>query len=130
MSGDHDDVPPVVRLERWDGDWSADDPFADLRADVVTYGHVDPLATVHGLSDATGIPVGALVRYVLARWAAGGSEALLELGISGVDHLVRIVEDAEVAATDATRLEAYHAMRVVVGWLRAGAEPPDADPGP
>jgi hypothetical protein len=82
---------PVVRLERWDGDWPADDPFAGLKADVAGYGHLDVLQTLRGLSEASGIPVGALVRYVLARWASGGNEAVLELGISGVDHLARIV---------------------------------------
>lgn len=116
---------PVVRLERWDGGGAVDDDgFADLRADVAAYGHLDPLATLRGLSDASGIPVGALARYVLARWAAGGSEGLLELGVSGVDHLVRIIEDAEVAGTDAARLEAYDAVRGVVGWLRAGLDEP------
>ncbi len=114
-----DEDDPTVTLRRWRGAWSDDDPFADLKADVTAYGHVDPLSTVRGLSEASGIPVGALVGYVLARWAAGGSEALLELGTSGVDHLVRLVEDAEVADTDEARLVAYHAVRGVVDWLRA-----------
>jgi hypothetical protein len=109
-------------------DGPPEDPFADLRADVATYAHADPLVTLRGLSDASGIPVVALVRYVLARWASGGSEGLLELGVSGVDHLVRILDDAEAAGTDAARLEAYHAVRGVVGWLRAGLDEPDAGP--
>ncbi len=116
------DPSPVVRLGRWDGDWSDDDPFAGLKADVAAYGHLDPLATLRGLSDASGIPVGALARYVLARWAAGGNEALLELGVSGVDHLARAVADAEAAGSDAARLRAYDTVREVVAWLRAGAE--------
>jgi hypothetical protein len=113
------DEPPLVALDRWDGEWADDDAFADLKADVAAYGHLDPLATLVSLSAASGIPVGALVRYVLARWASGGNEALLELGTSGVDHLVRIIDDAEVAATDQARLEAYHAIRSVIDWLRA-----------
>ncbi len=113
---------PEVVLERWDGSWSADDPFAGLKADVAAYSHLDPLATLRGLSDATGIPVGALARYVLARWASGGNEALLELGVSGVDHLARAVADAEAAGTDDARLRAYEVVREVVAWLRADPE--------
>ncbi|MFA9429762.1 DUF6027 family protein [Egicoccus sp. AB-alg2] len=112
---------PTVRLERWDGP-AGDDAFAGLRADVAAYGHLDPLVTVRGLSEVSGLPVGALVRYVLARWAAGGNEAVLELGVSGVDHLARLVARAEQAGDDRARLSAYHGMREVVAWLRAGVE--------
>jgi hypothetical protein len=121
----HDDgAPPAggapsVELVRWDGDWAHDDPFADLKADVASYGHLDPLATLRGLSEASGVPVGALVRYVLARWASGGNDAVLELGTSGVDHLVRLIEAAEVADSDTARLEAYAGVRAIVEWLRA-----------
>jgi hypothetical protein len=120
---------PVVRLERWEGDWPADDPFAGLKADVAGYGHLDVLATLQGLSDASGIPVGALVRYVLARWASGGNEAVLELGVSGIDHLVRIVGDAEAVDTDEARLRAYTAIAEVVSWLRAGLDDPTRGSG-
>ena len=116
------DDDPAVRLERFDGDWPADDAFAGLKADVAAYGHLDALATVRGLSDASGVPVGALVHYVLARWASGGSDAILELGISGVDHLERLIANAEVAGTDAARLEAYAGIRDVIAWLRAGTD--------
>lgn len=112
-------VEPVT-LERWSGDWDDDDPFAGLKADVVAYRHLDPLATLRGLSEASGVPVGALVRYVLARWASGGNDALLELGTSGVDHLARVVAEAEAADTDEARLVAYAAVRDLVRWLRAG----------
>jgi hypothetical protein len=116
------DPEPAVRLARWDGTWTADDPFAGLKADVAAYGHLDPLATLRGLSEASGVPVGALARYVLARWAAGGSEGLLELGTSGVDHLARAVEEAETADTDEARLLAWATIRDVVRWLRAGLD--------
>jgi hypothetical protein len=113
---------PTVELERWDGAWVEDDPFAGLKADVAAYGHLDPLETLRGLSAACGVPTGALVRYVLARWAAGGNEALLELGVSGVDHLARAVAEAEAAGTDEARLHAYATVREVVAWLRAGLD--------
>jgi hypothetical protein len=112
-------TPPPVTLERWTGTWDDDDPFAGLKADVVAYGHLDPLETVRGLAEASGVPVGVLVRYVLARWATGGSDAVLELGVSGVDHLARAVEEAEEADTDEARLAAYAVVRDVVRWLRA-----------
>ena len=125
MSSDPDPDPvETVRLDRWDGPAGADD-FAGLRADVAAYGHLDPLATVRGLADASGLPVGALVRYVLARWASGGNEAVLELGVSGVDHLARLVAEAEREDTDAARLQAYDGMCEVVAWLRAGVTEPD-----
>ncbi len=116
------DADPTVRLERWDGSWEPGDAFAGLRADVVAYGHLDPLATLEGLARVTGIPVGALARYVLARWAAGGAEGVLELGVSGVDHLHRLVAEAEAAGTDEARLAAYAGVRDVVAWLRAGLD--------
>jgi hypothetical protein len=112
----------AVTLERWTGTWHDEDPFAALKADVVAYGHLDPLATLRGLAEASGVPVGALVRYVLARWATGGNEAVLELGVSGVDHLARTVAAAEQADTDEARLAAYTTVRDVVGWLRAGTD--------
>ncbi len=110
----------TVRLERWDGTWSDDDPYAGLKADVATYGPLDPLSTVRGLAEASGVPVGALVRYVLARWASGGNEAVLELGVSGVDQLAAVVARAEAAGTDDARLTAYAEVAEIVSWLRAG----------
>jgi hypothetical protein len=116
----HEPEAESLRLVRWDGP-AGDDTFAGLRSDVAAYGHLDPLATLTELSRRSGLPVGALAHYVLARWAAGGNEALLELGTSGVDHLARLVAEAEDAGTDAARLAAYEGMRDLVSWLRAGA---------
>lgn len=115
---------PTVRLSRWDGTWDEDDPFADLKADVAAYTHADPLDTLRTLSDHSGIPLGALVRYVLARWASGGAEALLEIGTSGVAHLRRVVEEAEAAGTDGARRAAYDALRAQVAWLAHGLDEP------
>ncbi|MCC5948629.1 MAG: hypothetical protein JJT89_09260 [Nitriliruptoraceae bacterium] len=98
---------------------AAEDAFAGLRADVELYRHADPLVTLRGLSDASGIAVDDLVHYVLARWASGGNEALLELGTSGVDHLARAIDEAERADTDTARLAAYATVRDLVAWLRS-----------
>lgn len=115
-----DGAGPSVRLERWRGSWPDDDPFAAFKAEVVDHGRLDPLETLRGLSDVSGIPVGALARYVLAKWACGGSEAILELGVSGVDHLARTIGTAEAAGTDEARLAAYDEVRSQIDWLRAG----------
>ena len=63
----------MVRLEPWTGPWPADDKDANLKADVALYAKVDPLRTVRGLSEHTNIPEGAIVRWVLARWASEGA---------------------------------------------------------
>ena len=116
MSESEDD--PVVRLERWNGPWAADDPDANFKADVALYSGVDPLATVRRLAANLSVPEGALVRYVLAKWASGGSGGLLELGPSMVHRLWEAVAGAEEAGTDAARLGAYHQLEQMIGWLR------------
>jgi hypothetical protein len=112
-----------LRLVRWEGS-AGDDAYSGLRVDVAAYAHLDPLETLRALSERSGLPLGALVHYVLARWASGGNEAALELGVSGVDHLARLVGQAEDAGTDEARLAAYEGIREVVGWLRAGLDGP------
>ena len=67
------DPVPVVRLEPWSGPWPDDDPDANFKADVALYARLDPLETVRNLAAHLGVPEGAIVRYVLARWATAGS---------------------------------------------------------
>ncbi|HET6809916.1 MAG TPA: DUF6027 family protein [Acidimicrobiales bacterium] len=110
--------PPVVRLEAWDGPWAEDDPDANFKAEVALYARSDPLVTIRNLSGNLGIPEGALVRYVLARWATGGSGGLLELGPSMVHRLWAVVEAAEEAGSDEARLAAYGQLRQMISWLR------------
>ncbi|MFO8076010.1 MAG: DUF6027 family protein [Egibacteraceae bacterium] len=117
-----------VRLERYIGSWPADDPDANLKAEVAELTRVDPLPALRNLAEATGIPLGALVRYVLVRWASEGSEALLALGPPTVERLWRHVAAAEAAGTDAARLEAYDALRQMLAWLRSPLEH-DGDDG-
>jgi hypothetical protein len=109
----------MVRLDSWDGPWSPDDPDANFKSDVALYTKLDPLETVTSLSERTGIPVGALVRYVLAKWASAGSETLMSAGPSVVERLWAVCEAAELAATSKARLEAYGVIREMVSWLRA-----------
>jgi hypothetical protein len=101
--------------------WEADDPHANFKAEVASYTVVDPLPTLENLSRATGIPVPALIRYVLVKWAASGTEALLAMTPIVFRQMERQVERAEENGTDAARLEAYVALRQMIAWLRAGA---------
>jgi hypothetical protein len=111
-------VTEVVELVRYDGPWEADDRDANFKQDVALYCKLDPLETINGLSANTGIPVGALVRYVLARWASAGSESLLAAGPSVIERMWSACEAAEDEDTDAARLAAYDTLRQMVSWLR------------
>jgi hypothetical protein len=110
---------PLVRLECWTGPWDAADPDANFKSDVALYSLADPLETLRGMHERTGVPIGALCRYVLARWATGGSEGALELGPSTVDRMWAACEQAETDDTDAARLRAYEQLREMLAWLRA-----------
>jgi Family of unknown function (DUF6027) len=110
---------PSIELIRWAGPWADDDPDANFKADVALYTMLDPLETLGTLSNSTGIPVGALVRYVLARWASAGSEALLSAGPSIVERMWATFEEAEQTDSDEARLAAYDVVRQMVSWLRA-----------
>src|SRR5579859_1713594 len=112
------DEAPVVRLEPWAGPWPDDDPDANFKADVALYSLTDPLATIERLSENVGVPVGALCRYVLAKWASGGSGGLLELGPTMVRRLSAVCDDAGAAGTDAARLAAYEQLCAMIAWLR------------
>lgn len=118
---------PSVQLVRWDGPWADDDPDANFKADVALYTKLEPLATLTALAEATGIPLGALVRYVLARWASAGSESLLSAGPTVIERLWTVVQDAEAAGTTEARLQAYDVLRQIVGWLHAPLETLETD---
>jgi hypothetical protein len=110
--------PRIISLVGWSGPWAADDPDANFKADVALYSHVDPMDTISRLAAAMGIPEGAVVHYVLAKWASAGSGGLLELGPSMVHRLWAPVEEAEETGSDVARLEAYEQLRQMISWLR------------
>ncbi|MFC5995168.1 DUF6027 family protein [Pseudonocardia hispaniensis] len=120
---------PLVRLERWTGPWPDDDPDANFKAEVADYSRLDPMATIRGLSRTTAIPEGALVRYVLARFATTGSGGLLELGPATIHRLWEPIAAAEQAGTDEARLEAYRRLSAMVSWLRVPLQEPSLYPG-
>ena len=70
-------------------------------------------------------PVGALARYVLARYATSGSGGLLEIGPSMVNRLWEPIEEAERKGTETARLAAYDQLRQMVEWLRFPLEHPE-----
>ena len=125
---DQSDTTEVVRLEAFTGPWADDDPDANFKADVALYAQVDPMVTIRTLSRNVGVPAGALVRYVLAKYATGGSGGLLELGPTMVHRLWEPVERAERAGTAEARLDAYAQLRQMIQWLRLPLEDPSIYP--
>ncbi len=112
------DEPRTITLVAWNGPWAPEDPDANFKADVALYSHVDPVTTISRLAGAMGIPEGAVVHYVLAKWASAGSGGLLELGPSMVHRLWAPLKLAEEVGTDGARLEAYEQLRQMISWLR------------
>ena len=108
----------TVRLERWNGPWPDDDPDANFKAEIALYANVDPMTTIDNLATGVNVPAGAIVRYVLARWASGGSGGILEMGPSMINRLVAVCEEAEATGTDAARLAAYDQLRQMIQWLQ------------
>lgn len=111
-----------MELHPYQEQWQDDDPHANFKADVALYTVADPLPTLENLSLATGIPVACLVRYVLVKYAASGADALLTMTPIVLQQMEQHIEKAEVADTDAARLEAYAALRQMVTWLKIGVE--------
>ena len=116
---------PVVQLTVWTGPWPDDDKDANMKADVALYSKVAPLRTVRGLSQHTDIPEGAIVRWVLARWASEGASGLLELGPTMTRRLQQVCLDAEAAGSDEARLAAYHQLRQMISWLHHPLDHPE-----
>lgn len=107
-------------LHPYRDEWAHDDPHANFKAEVACYTAADPLPTLENLSKSTGIPVGCLIRYVLVKYAASGSEAMMALLARDPivfrqmrEHVARAEEDG----SDAARLKAYAALKDMITWL-------------
>jgi hypothetical protein len=122
-------APRTVTLEPYRGTWPPDDPDAGFRRLVAEYSAIDPMPTLEALGRDKGIPVGALATFVLARYCASGSDALLDMGPLVVRQMEEIVRNAEAAGTDAARIHAYHALAAIVSWLRVPLDDPTWRPG-
>jgi hypothetical protein len=118
-------APRTVTLEPYRGTWPSDDPDAGFRRLVAEYSAIDPIPTLETLGRSKGIPVGALVAFVLARYCTSGSDALLEMGPLVVRQMAEIVRSAEATGTDAARVQAYHALSAIVSWLRVPLDDPN-----
>jgi Family of unknown function (DUF6027) len=123
------DASRTIDLVGWNGPWDPDDPDANFKADVALYSHVDPMTTIGRLAAAMDIPEGAVVHYVLAKWASAGSGGLLELGPSMVHRLWAPIEQADEAGTDRARLDAYNQLRQMISWLRLPLVGDETDSG-
>jgi uncharacterized protein DUF6027 len=119
----------TVTLEPYRGTWPPDDPDAGFRRLVAEYSAIDPMPTLETLGQSKGIPIGALVAFVLARYCTSGSDALLEMGPLVVRQMAEIVRDAEATGTDAARVQAYRALSAIVSWLRVPLDDPNWRPG-
>jgi uncharacterized protein DUF6027 len=117
--------PPSIVLEPYDGTWPPDDPDAGFRRAVAEYSRLDPIPTLEVLSRHKGIPVGALARFILARYCTSGSDALLEMGPRVVRQMDEVVQKAEATGTDEARLEAYRALKAIVSWLQVPLDDPN-----
>jgi hypothetical protein len=99
------------------------DPHANFRAEVACYTAADPMAAMENLSGLTGVPVDQLVRYVLVKYAASNSDALLSMDPIVFRQMRDQLAQAEAEGTDAARLKAYEALRQMIGWLGIPTNP-------
>ena len=114
-----------ITLETYAVAFSPDDRDANFKHDVATYSRLDPMPPLDRMSRNLGIPVGALVKYVLARWTTSGSDALLEVGPLVVRQMGAVIEEAEREGTEEARLKAYEGLRQIVSWLSIPLDDPE-----
>jgi hypothetical protein len=110
-----------VNLRAYRDSWRDDDPHANFKAEVACYTAADPMPTIENLSKGTGIPVDCLIRYVLVKYAASGSEALMAMEPIVFRQMREHVARAEEDGTDAAKLKAYTALKEMVEWLAVSA---------
>jgi hypothetical protein len=94
-----------------------EDPHANFKAEVACYSAADPTPTLENLSRLTGIPLERLIRYVLVKYAASGSDALLSMDPIVFRQMRDQIQRAEEEGTDAAKLRAYEALKQIVAWL-------------
>lgn len=116
---------PVVRLEPWPGPVADDDPDAGFKGEVASYSLQDPLRTLSALGRHLSLPVGPLVRYVLARWVTAGSETILRLGPSTLETMVAVVDEAEAVGTEAAKAAAFDTLAERLRWVSTGLTDPE-----
>jgi hypothetical protein len=106
-----------VIFETYRDSWAADDPHANFKAEVACYTAADPMPTIENLSRGTGIPAGSLIRYVLVKYAASGSDALLAMDPIVFRQMREHVANAEEDGSEQAKLKAYEALKQMIQWL-------------
>jgi hypothetical protein len=122
-------APSQITLERFDWQGDETDKDSNFKQELATYSRVDPMPTIETMSRNLGIPVGAIVRYILARWASSGSASLLEVGPRVVRQMADIVAEAESAGEPEAKLQAYEKMAQIISWLNVPLADPNWRPG-
>ena len=113
-----------VILHPFRGPWPPGDKDANFKDEVANYSRVDPMTTLDNMSRNLDIPVGALARYILVKWAASGSEGLMEIGPIVVRQMQDLVDKAEAFDSDEARLEVYNALKQIISWLKVPLDDP------
>jgi len=106
------------------------DAHANFRAEVACYTAADPYPTIKNLSDLTGIPVEQLIRYVLVKYAASASDALLSMDPIVFRQMRDHIARAEQEGTSEAKVAAYEALRQMVSWLGMPVEEIPTNPAP
>ena len=113
---------PTIRLDIFEDSIDEADPDANFKQDVALYSKIDPMPTLEGMSRSLGLPVGAIARYVLVKWATSGSEGAMEVGSRVVRQMAAVVSEAEESGEDSARLVAYEKLSGIVLWLETICE--------
>jgi hypothetical protein len=92
---------------------------ANFRAEVECYATADPMPAIRNLSAMTGVAEEQLIRYVLVKYAASASDALLSLDPIVFRQMKEKIALAEADHTDEARLRAYDALKQMIAWLGA-----------
>ena len=109
-----------MQLYPYTDSWDEHDPHANFKADVSLYTVADPLPTIEGLSQHTGVPVPCLIRYILVKYATSNADALLAMGPLVIHQMEQLIATAESEDSNQARLRAYDALRQIVSWLGVG----------
>ena len=109
-----------MEIQPYQDSWAKDDPHANFKEEVALYSVADPLPTLENLSKDTGIPVSALIRYILVKYTASGSEAVLAMTPYALRQMQEHINKAEAMNTAESRLEAYESLRQIISWLSIG----------
>ena len=118
-----------ISLEAFDWPWDESDKDANFKQELAMYSREDPMPTIERMSRNLHIPVGAIVKYLLVKWASSGSGALLEIGPRVVNQMSEIVARAESEGTDQERLVAYQKLSQIISWLQVPLSDPQWRPG-